>query len=136
MQLFSHRQAAAYTGGHSVGDQRVSALVRPIAGSSHLLLVRAGGAMRGYWAGFDGPGKLSIFKNDFGLSLLGSTQFAWETGTDYDLSLAALGDRLILSIGGMAVLEARDGTHRMGMVGCATLGAARAFYGPFEIEEL
>lgn len=136
MQLMTHEACASYTGGHAVADQRVSALVRPLAGSSHLLVARAGGAMRGYLAGFDGHGRLSIFKSDFGLSRLASAEFPWEEGHDYRLELSAIGALLALSVDGTLALEARDGTHREGMVGCAALAPARALYGPFEVEEL
>jgi len=114
----------------------VSALVHPLAGESHLLVVRAAGAMRGYAAGFEGPGRLAIHCRDFGTRRLASADFAWECGRDYRLCLEAIGDRIVLSVDGTAVLETRDTTHPAGMVGCAASGPARALYGPFEVEEL
>jgi len=136
MRLMTNVAAAAYTGGHAVGDQRVSAALTPLAGTSHLLVARAVGAMRAYLAGFDGKGRVSILKKDFGLSALASADFAWEPGRDYQLAFEASGDRLVLSIDGKLVLEAADSTHRAGMVGCASIEAARALYGPFLVEEL
>ncbi|MFH2113716.1 MAG: ADP-ribosylglycohydrolase family protein, partial [Spirochaetota bacterium] len=136
LHLMSSEPCASYTGGHSVGDQRVSALVRPLAGTSHLLAVRAGGAMRGYFAGFDGTGQVAIIRNNFGISRLASAAFPWKAGQDHTLEFQAIAGHLSLSIDGVAVLEADDGTHKTGMVGCATVGPARALYGPFEVEEL
>jgi ADP-ribosylglycohydrolase len=136
MRLMTNVAAASYTGGHSVADQRVSATVKPLAGSSHLLVARAAGAMRAYLAGFDGAGRVSILKRDFGLSPLASADFLWQPGRDYQLCFEASGDKLVLSIDGVAVLEANDATHRAGMVGCASVEAARALYGPFLVEEL
>jgi ADP-ribosylglycohydrolase len=136
MHLMTHEPCAAYTGGHAVADQRVSATVRPLAGESHLLVARAAGAMRGYCAGFDGAGRVSILRQDFGVVRLASTGFPWEKGRDYRLTLEAIGDRIALSIDGMTVVETRDATHATGMVGCAADAAARAYYGPFEVEEL
>jgi ADP-ribosylglycohydrolase len=136
MQLMSPERCASYTGGHAVADQRLSALVTPLAGESHLLVVRAGGAMRGYWAGLEGSGRVAIWKNSFGLSPLARADFAWEPGRDYRLALEAIGDRITLFVDGAEVLSARDGEHTSGMVGCAASAAARALYGPFEVEEL
>ncbi len=132
----THEACASYTGGHAVTDQRVSALVRPLAGESHLLVSRAAGAMRGYSAGFDGAGRVSILCHDFGLTRLATTAFAWQNGRDYRIGVEACGDRIVLSVDGKVILETRDGTHPTGMVGCAAVGAARSLYGPFEVEEL
>ena len=134
LQLMTPSPAASYSGGYRVGDQRVRCRVRPLAGLSHLLIARAKGAMRSYLGGFDGEG-LALFKKDFGLVRLARVPFAWEKNRDYGLCLEARGDRLLLSIDGKLLLEARDSSLASGMVGCGSLGAARALYGPFEIEE-
>jgi len=128
-------RAASYTGGYKVGDQRISAKVRPLAGRSHLLIVRAGGAMRGYLGGFD-QGGVSIFRNDFGTSLLARADFPWLPDSEYELCLEAIGSRITLYVDGLRVLEAGDDAFATGMVGCGSLGAARTLYGPFEVEEL
>jgi hypothetical protein len=136
MHLMTPEACASYTGGHAVKDQRVTALVRPLAGESHMLLARAGGAMRGYAAGFDGAGQASLLRHDFGVTRLASAAFAWENGRDYRMGLEAIGDRVVLTVDGKVVLNVRDATHPAGMVGCAAGGPARALYGPFEVEEL
>jgi hypothetical protein len=136
MHLMTHEACASYTGGHAVTDQRVTALVSPLAGESHLLVARAAGGMRGYSAGFDGAGRVSILCHDFAVKRLASAPFSWVKGRDYRVVLEAVGDRLLLSVNGTGALEARDRTHAAGMVGCAAEGAARALYGPFEVEEL
>ena len=127
---------ASYTGGYAVRDQRVSAVVTPLAGDSHLLVVRARGAMRGYAAGFDGAGAVSLFCRDFGVTRLATARFAWKAGQDYRLTLEAVGQHLRLSVDGAVVLEADDARHPSGMVGCGATGPARALYGPFEVDEL
>jgi hypothetical protein len=136
LHLMTHDRAASYTGGHAVGDQRVAARVSPLAGTSHLLFARCAGAMRGYLAGFDGAGRVSILRKDFGLERLATADFPWEAGRGYDLAFEARGDRLSLFVDSRLVLETRDGRHATGMVGCGSVDAARALYGPFEIEEL
>jgi ADP-ribosylglycohydrolase len=135
LQLMTPVAALSYTGGYKVADQRVKALVRPLAGDSHLLVARAGGAMRSYLGGFD-IGGVSLFKRDFGLLRLAHAAFAWEKGRDYELCLEAVGDSLSLSVDGQTLLDIRDSSFASGMVGCGSLGAARALYGPFRVEEL
>jgi hypothetical protein len=136
MHLMTHEDCASYTGGHSVEDQRVSASVRPLAGTSHLLAVRAAGATRGYFAGFDGPDRVSVIKKDSGFERLASAPFAWEAGRDYRLEVSAIGERIALKIDGREIVAATDGAHRAGMVGCGAAEGGRALYGPFEVEEL
>jgi hypothetical protein len=136
LRLMSHETCASYTGGHAVGDVRVRAKVSPLAGGSHLLGLRCPGAMRGYFAGLDGPGRVAIYKRDFGLSRIAEAPYSWDLGADYELCFEAIGERLSLLVDGKAVLEARDATHETGMVACGCIGAARALYGPFEVEEL
>jgi len=136
LHLMTPVPAASYTGGYKVGDQRISAQVKPLAGDSHLLIARAGGAMRGYMGGFDGKNGISIFRKDFGVTLFAHADFEWKHGVSYVLCLEAIGDRITLLVDGRAVLEACDETFSSGMVGCGSLRAARTLYGAFEIEEL
>ena len=136
LHLMTPARSASYTGGYKVGDQRVKARVRPLAGDSHLLIARASGAMRGYMAGFDGDGSVSIFKNDFGSSRIAHADHPWERNVEYELCLEVIGDRITLSVDGVLVLETRDASFASGMVGCGSMRAARTLYGPFEIEEL
>ena len=136
LRLMTPTKAASYTGGYRVADQKIRALVTAFAGDSHLLIARAGGAMRGYMAGFDGKDRVSILKNEFGLTRLAQADFRWLTEKEYELSLEAVGDRITLSVDGRVVLEAFDGSFSHGMVGCGAVRAARAEYGSFMIEEL
>jgi ADP-ribosylglycohydrolase len=136
LHLMNYESCASYTGGHAVADQRVSALVKPLAGASHLLAARCRGAATGYFAGFDGEGRAAILKHDLEFSVLASAPFDWKAGVDYLLCLEAVGDRLSLRVDGKKIVEARDLAYRRGMAGCGAASAARALYGPFEIEEL
>ena len=135
MHLMTDTPAFAYTGGYAVRDQRVRATVTPLAGLSHLLGVRAKGAMRSYLAGFDGYGKVSIIRRDFGLDRLDTADFPWEHDRDYDIQFSAVGDRLDLTVDGKTVLSCRDSRHGSGMLACGTLSPSRTLYGPFEVEE-
>ena len=136
LHLMNYERCASYTGGHAVADQRVSARVKPLAGTSHLVAARCRGAATGYFAGFDGEGRVAILKHDLDFAVLASAPFAWKQGMDYLLCLEAVGDSLSLSVDGKKIVEARDSAYRTGMAGCGSAAAARALYGPFEIEEL
>lgn len=135
LHLMTPSRAFSYTGGYRVGDQRIRATLRPLAGDSHLLVVRAGGAMRGYLGGFD-RGGVSIYRNDFGVFPLARADFAWALDAEHELVLEAIGNRITLLVDGAPALETRDDAFGSGMVGCGSLSAARTLYGPFEIEEL
>jgi ADP-ribosylglycohydrolase len=136
LHLMSPEDSASYTGGHAVRDQRVSATVTPLAGDSHLLAVRCGGLTRGYFAGLDGLGRVSIYRKDGDYERLVSAEFAWKHGVDYQIALSATGERIDLTVNGEILLTARDAAHSAGMVGCGCIGAARALYGPFLVEEI
>ena len=136
LHLMTPVQAASYTGGYRVGDQRITAQVRPLAGDCHMLLVRTQGATRGYWAGLDGQDHVAIYKNDAGFTMLANAEYSWQAGRDYVMALEAIGSSICLSIDGERVLEIDDDRFDSGMLGCGTLSASRALYGPFTVEEL
>lgn len=135
MHLMTAEPALSYTGGHAVRDQRVSAQVRPLAGTSHLVGARAAGAMRSYLAGFDGPNRIAIIRRDFGVERLATADFPWEADREYELAFSAIGEELLLSIDGKPLLSCRDSRHGFGMIACGALSPSRALYGPFEVEE-
>jgi len=136
LRLMTPTKAASYTGGYRVADQKIRALITAYAGDSHLLIARSGGAMRGYLAGFDGKDRVSILKNDFGLTRLAQADFRWQPEKEYELCLETVGDRITLSVDGRIILETHDGSLSHGMAGCGAIRAARAAYGSFIIEEL
>ncbi|HBK58272.1 MAG TPA: hypothetical protein DDZ37_02740 [Spirochaetaceae bacterium] len=136
LHLMTPVKAATYTGGYGVADQKISANLTPLAGDCHMLIVRAKGAQQGYWGGFDGQGKVAIYRQDFGFRKLAEAEFDWKSGESVRMSLAAMEDRLSLWIDGENVLETKDAAFKSGLVGCGSLRASRALYGPFSVEEL
>jgi ABC-type cobalt transport system substrate-binding protein len=136
LHLMTPAKAASYTGGYGVADQTISAEVRPLAGDSHMLIVRARGAQQGYWGGLDGQGKVAIYRQDFGFQKLAEAEFNWKSGECVRMTLSAMGDHLSLLIDGEKVLEAEDVAFKSGLVGCGSLRASRVLYGPFSVEEL
>ncbi len=136
LHLMTPSKAASYTGGYGVADQKISAEVTPLAGDSHMLIVRAKGAQQGYWGGFDGHGKVAIYRQDFGFLKLAEAAYDWKPDKSVRISLAAAGEILSLWIDGKKVLEAKDSSFKSGLVGCGSLRASRALYGLFSVEEL
>lgn len=136
LSLMRCEPAFAYAGNYFSKDVRVTVPVTPINGESHLLQIRAQGAMRGYIAGFSEEGKAAIFKNDFGFKKLIETDFTWKHGTAYKLTLEAVGDWITLSIDDKKVLDIKDDSFRYGMFGCGSIGMGRTLFGDFEIMEI
>jgi len=128
-------KAASYTGGYDVGDQNIRATVTPLAGDCHMLIARAKGAQQGYWGGFDGQGKVAIYRQDFGFHRLAEAEFGWKPGESVRMALAAVGESISLWIGDRKILEVKDASFRSGLVGCGTMRASRTLYGPFSVEE-
>lgn len=136
LHLMTPTMAAAYTGGYRVSNQKVEAIVTPLAGNSHMLLIRAKGAQQAYWGGIDDKGKLAIYRQNFGFEKLAETDFAWNYDTDVHMALLAMGDRISVWIDDEKLLEVHDNELRSGMVGCGSLRASRTLWGPFAVEEL
>lgn len=136
LSLMRCEPAFAYAGNYFSKDVRVTVPVTPINGESHLLQIRAQGAMRGYIAGFSEEGKAAIYKNDFGFKKLIETDFTWKHGTAYKLTLEAVGDWITLSIDDKKILDIKDDSFRYGMFGCGSIGMGRTLFGDFEIMEI
>jgi ADP-ribosylglycohydrolase len=125
----------AYTGNYYASDYSVSAPVTPLGGDSHLLLIRAQGAMRGYAGGLAPDGSVRLYKNDFGFRELASTSFKWEHEQTYALGLKANGSRITLHIDGQEILSADDNAYTYGMFGCGSLDIGRTAFGDFTFKD-
>ncbi len=133
----THCEASfSFTGNFYSTDQSITANITPYSGESHLLMVRAGGIMRGYLGGFGGNNKLVILRQDFGVETIAEIPFDWELNQSYELSLFAKGNRIGLSVNGKEVLYAEDGIFSKGMVGFGGLGLGRTGFSDIKIEEL
>ena len=127
-------EAFAYSGNYYEKNYCVKTTVEPVNGESHLLAVRALGAMRGYGAGFSEMGKAAIYKNDFGYKKIAETDFPWEIGTVYEMKVKVQEKELILFIDGKEVLRAEDDQYSHGMYGCGSLTMGRTRFGDFWVE--
>lgn len=128
LQRVSEEQCSSYSGNYYSRDMEVEALVKPVSGGSHGLIIRAQGIMRHFYAGFDGEGAVSFIRNHFGYDRLASAQYDWEPGKAYRFRLVAEGERFTLFINGVNVLECRDDTFAYGMFGFGSLERGETFY--------
>jgi len=136
LKLMSCEYAQGYTGNYYSRDCRVTAEVIPESGKTHMLEIRAQGAMRSYAMGFDGDNTVAIYVNDYGLQKLAETSFAWNDDQSYQVCAQAKGSTLSLSIDGQQLLEVQDDRFKYGMFGASQLGMGRTSYGVFHFEDL
>ncbi|MBS2970644.1 ADP-ribosylglycohydrolase family protein [Metabacillus sp. KIGAM252] len=117
---------SSFTGNYYSADYSYSVDVTPMEGTSHLILFRAQGIMRHYLAGFDGEGKVSLIRNDFGYEKLEAVPFEWEHGITYTFRIDCSGSVFHFFINNQLVLEAENGlfTHGMYGLGCLKEGAS------------
>jgi hypothetical protein len=127
------RDADLWTGHPNAADQRVTAVVEPLSGDSHLVTARAAGARRFYAAGIE-SGRAVIRAEDFGDTLLAEAPAPAASGP-IELCLEARGDRLSLRIDGDEVLTATDTCHPRGMAGLRMGAPGEIACSRFEIEE-
>ncbi|KZZ85173.1 hypothetical protein AS29_007935 [Bacillus sp. SJS] len=118
---------SSYTGNYYSTDYSYSVDVTPMEGTSHLLLFRAQGIMRHYLAGFDGEGRVSFIRNDFGYKKMKTVSFEWEHGVTYTFRIECSGSSFHFFINNQSVLIAEDGlfTHGMYGFGCLSGGAGK-----------
>ena len=136
LHLMRMGEAFAYTGSYYGTDYRFSVPVTPENGESHLLVVRAQGAQRGYAAGFGANGKAVILKNDFGYTTLAECDFDWALDTTYELEVCCVGSQISLSVNGQRLLEVTDKSYDHGMFGCGSCAMGRTAFGNFTYQDI
>jgi uncharacterized lipoprotein YajG len=68
--------------------------INPQSGDSHLVAIRAQGAMRGYHVGFDGKDQVSIYINNFGYEKLVSGSYPWKLNQEYEVEVTVQGNTI------------------------------------------
>lgn len=136
MEAITIDHAEAMTGNYFMRDVCIKGSIIPENGDSHLISARVQGALRGYYAGFDGKNRVSILLNNKSISRIASIEFKWEYGKTYDLELKVQGNEISLSIDNANILNVVDETLSYGMVGYAKYSLGRTLFGNLTIEEL
>ncbi|MDQ6421493.1 ADP-ribosylglycohydrolase family protein [Paenibacillus sp. LHD-117] len=121
LHCVSEGDCSAYSGNYYAEKTVVEATIKPISGDSHCMIARAQGIKRHYLAGFDGEGKVSLIRQNFGLERLAGAAFDWRHGEEYRLKLTAENDELTLTINGVNVLTCKDDSFAAGMFGFGCL---------------
>lgn len=136
MHAMTEDTCEAYTGNYYMRNVRLKGIVNPQNGDSHLISFRAQGAMRGYHAGFDGAGRVSLIINNFGIKRLVTVPFPWKFGKEYVFEAEADGGRIRFSIDGNELIRYEDSTFEYGMVGYSKFAMGRTLFGNMEVEEI
>ena len=136
LSLMRCEEAFAYAGNYYGKDYILKTSIVPINGESHLLQVRAQGAMRGYAVGFSEPGKVAFYKNSMGYEKIAEVLFKWNFNQKYEFTVQAKGEDIELFIDGQPIIEIKDADYQYGMFGCGSLSMGRTIFGNFEICEL
>jgi len=133
--LMCYEPSFAYAGNYYSDDYSVTTTITPDNGTSHLLLVRAQGAMRCYAGGLSEDGTLSIYKNDFGWKELVNCEYEWQLGKTYGITMTAKGNKITLALNDKEILTIEDNDYAYGMFGCGSLSIGRVSFGDFRIKE-
>lgn len=136
MYLMTAEPSEAYTGNYFARDYTVSLSINPQSGASHMVAVRAQGAMRGYHVGFDGEDQISLYLNDHGYTRLTGCQYAWKFNQEYEFKVTVQENTITLWINGEELLKYEDDTFTYGMYGVSTITAARTYYSNIRLTEI
>ena len=97
IQAHTATDADAWTGQYYATDQRVTAELVPLAGTSHLVVARAQGTSRFYAAGFQ-DGAFVLIAQDFGTAILAQVPFVADIGNVYTITVEVTGASLVARI--------------------------------------
>jgi hypothetical protein len=136
MESITIDHAEAMTGNYFMKDVCIKGIIIPENGDSHLISARVQGALRGYYAGFDGKNRISILLNNKSISRIASTEFKWEYGKEYALELKVQGNEIGLCVDNVNMLKVLDETLSYGMVGYAKYSMGRTLFGNLTVKEL
>ena len=129
--------AEAWTGNYYMRNVRVTGVITPGNGGSHLIVLRAQGTRRSYLLGFDGVGIAAILmRRGADVLRLAQTHFDWRLDQTYTLTAIAKDAELTLLVDGQQVLSVRDDTLKYGMAGYALYDTGRAEFGDLSVTEL
>lgn len=136
IELMSCEPSFAYAGNYYSKDYEFTANLTPLNGGSHLVLVRAQGAMRGYGFGFSENNTVTFYKNSFGYTPLKTAGFNWEADKEYTVKIIAKGNTFTCMIDDKEIITVEDTAYEYGMYGFGSLSIARGLYGNFAVKEI
>lgn len=108
MSVISPTGSESYTGHYFMQDYLFQAVVIPKFGLSHNINVRVKGAMMGYAAGFNGEGKITLYKNDHGCRELMHAEYPWKLDNAYRFQAEVRGPLLKISVNEELIFTCHD----------------------------
>ena len=118
-----------YTGRHDWTDYEAAFTIQPLTGAAHYVNVRVQGALRSYAAGLSANGKFALYKNENNYRKLVETDFSWETGKQYTVTVKARGNRIEAELGGKKIeYTDNDAPYLCGSIGMAVKDGSHCAY--------
>ncbi|MFC4809616.1 ADP-ribosylglycohydrolase family protein [Paenibacillus sp. GCM10023250] len=135
---YSGEPAECYTGDLKWRDYAFEAVVRPMTGGDHRVLVRVQGGIRAYAASLFEGNRLVFFKNENGYRELASVPFEWTAGREYVIAVRAEGARFTVSVDGVKLLEAEDADrpYLTGQIGLGNAGGSHTHFRSYKVTRL
>ncbi|GAA0794612.1 ADP-ribosylglycohydrolase family protein [Faecalicatena orotica] len=136
MHLSCADYAEAYTGRYDWRDYTAAFTCTPLNTGTHMQNVRVQGAVRSYAAGFLPGGKFAILKNENGYRVLTETEYQWEPGKEYVISIKVSGNRIEASVQDGVSLTAVDEEHPYltGSIGVSASKGGHTKYRKIEVK--
>ncbi|TVY07852.1 ADP-ribosylglycohydrolase family protein [Paenibacillus cremeus] len=127
--------AESYTGQLEWEDYRFESVVVPKLGDHHRVSFRVQGGIRSYAVGFAPNGKLVLYKNDNGYSVLTEAPCDWTLEQAATISVKAEGNRFQIAVNGAPYIDYRDENqpYLSGMVGFSNAGGSHTHYRSFSV---
>ncbi|MCL2056695.1 MAG: ADP-ribosylglycohydrolase family protein [Oscillospiraceae bacterium] len=127
----------AYTGDVNFRDYSFTATIKPKLGQWHGMNFRVQGAVRSYAVVLAGDGKLILMKNENGYRALCRTNYPWENGGSYRLTVQARGDELAVFDGDRELLRYidADSPYLGGAIGVSIHDGSRCHYADLRVKQ-
>lgn len=130
-------KSESYTGHHKMKDYVVEATIIPRVGDSHNVNFRVKGALMSYAVGFDGEGRVSLFKNDHGYKRLCTVDYCWNYDKAYTFRIKVIEDSIEIYLNDECLFNYKDTNNPflVGGYGFSQLKSSRTQYGGIRFEE-
>lgn len=135
---FAGETAEAYTGTLEWENYEFTSVVVPKLGDHHRVSFRVQGGIRSYAAGFAPEGKLVLYKNDNGYSVLCEAACEWKTEEAAEIAVKAEGNRFQVSVNGKQLIDYIDESnpYLTGMIGFSNAAGSHTHYRSFSLASL
>ena len=125
-----------YTGHHDWANYRAVFTIQPLTGQEHFVNVRVQGAIRSYAAGFT-AGKLGLYKNENAYRKLTETDFAWELGKSYVLTVTVEGPDIKAEVDNKELFFSdTDSPYLKGCIGMSVKNGSHCAYRMIKLQGL